>query len=471
MTNYGGCRRRRNLNSLSEKEKGKLVSAVENLIKRGRWEHLGNIHGGPPYFCADGLENPDELARIKVNRGFCCQHDRSLLPWHRLYLVQMEDELSEHGVEYLPYWDWTEDEIPDIFDDIKAPIKEPQTPACEGGGQFTTRKAGIVIDKEELKKQVKDALVHDNYADFWKAIAAPHSELHQSVGCEMGDPATAAYDPIFYLYHGGVDMLLAFWQELQRLRGFEHDPEDENGEQVDPDDGRIITQWPSGMGPYYPFDGWGSGDLGIWENGELGKELKKLYVEGEYRNDKLWLNSRGGSHSAYDPLNYKEDLCFHYDQLIFDGQTPAEFLKKWKTILSDTDENDYSTAAAGKCRKVCKEIKGKSYCEEICTNTKPGGPPIKVYVGVVLPLNPPTGSSAFDLCQDAKCVKAGRVGTFGVEEEKHANNHPKKYLTEQDVTNVMVEQGWTQSCKMSQTCQISSCKIDSGDYNDSSESC
>jgi len=294
-----------------------------------------------------------------------------------------------------------------------------------------------MIDKEELKKQVKD--VKDNYDDFWKALASPHGQLHGFVGCDMGNPATSAYDPIFYLFHGGVDILLAFWQELQRLRGFQHHPFDENGTHVDPDSsqGLLITQWPSGMGPFYP---WQSGyEYGM--KGELLKELK----EGKYANFKLHLNSYGG-YSAYQPLNYKAHLCYHYDQLIFDGQTPAEFLEKWKTMISDNDENDYSESdgGPGKCRKVCKEIKGKSYCEEICTNTKPGGPPIKVYVGVILPLNPPSGSSAFDLCQDAKCVKAGRVGTFGVGEEKHAKKHAKKYLTEQDVTNVMVEQGWTQ---------------------------
>ena len=50
-----------------------------------------------------------------------------VLPWHRLYMTQMEEELGEA----LPYWDWTVDkEVPDLWKDIKAPMKPPLTSEC-----------------------------------------------------------------------------------------------------------------------------------------------------------------------------------------------------------------------------------------------------------------------------------------------------------------------------------------------------
>ena len=55
-------------------------------------------------------------------------------------------------------------------------------------------------------------------------------------------------------------------------------------------------------------------------------------------------------------------------------------------------------------------------------------------------MSPPSGDSAFDLCQDGKCVKAGKVATFGVKDGKSGK---KKFLTQQDVTDVLVKQGWT----------------------------
>ena len=58
-------------------------------------------------------------------------------------MAKMEDELGEA----LPYWDWTEDgEIPDLWEDIRAPIKENVTYNCGDRGQFVTRAESIQIN-------------------------------------------------------------------------------------------------------------------------------------------------------------------------------------------------------------------------------------------------------------------------------------------------------------------------------------
>merc|ERR1711874_124325 len=102
----------------------------------------------------------------------------------------------------------------------------------------------------------------------------------------------------------------------------------------------------------------------------------------------------------------------------------------------------------GECGKVCKELKGKSYCKELCVDVKSGAF-VKVFVGVVLPKVAPSGVNAFELCQGEKCVKADQVSTFGID-SKHADKPSKTKIdkenyevAEVDVTAVMEKQGWT----------------------------
>ena len=161
---------------------------------------LANFHGGPPNIC---------------NGKFCCPHGEPVfLPWHRLFMAQMEEELGEA----LPYWDWTEDRnVPDLWERIQAPIKEGERSEC-GHRQFVTRETGIVIPSRHLKATTEDALMLDDFMEFQNSLNSPHGVLHFSMGCDMTIVDTAGYR-IFYLHHSYVDYQWAFWQELQRLQG------------------------------------------------------------------------------------------------------------------------------------------------------------------------------------------------------------------------------------------------------------
>ena len=99
------------MKSLEEAEKKKLVSAMEALIEKGRYQDLANFHGEPKGICPEGERG-----------GFCCPHGvNAFLAWHRLYIVQMEEELGEP----VPYWDWTKDaELPDLWNNIKEKVQK-----------------------------------------------------------------------------------------------------------------------------------------------------------------------------------------------------------------------------------------------------------------------------------------------------------------------------------------------------------
>ena len=387
----GGARRvRRNVKSLGAAERQRLVSAMEALIGRGtRYVDLANFHGGPPNIC----------------NGVCCPHGHpTFLPWHRLYMAQMEDELGEA----LPYWDWTEDVgIPDLWEGIRAPIKEGESSSC-GGGQFVTRSDSIQLNLGYFKSASKDAFEKDDFAIFEDHLNNPHGDLHVSMGCDMEPLDTASYDTLFYLHHSYVDYQWAFWQELQRLRGYS-DPTIEGFDQ-----------------PLRPF-----------ESSRFNDNAKTLQ------------NSR-----AQDTFDYQGNLCYEYDQLLFDGLTPEQFLQALRDRSSAGQSAFRSVPAEGKCGPVCQEIDGKDHCEEICSSGEPDGPLATVSVGVVLPRVAPSGINTFELCQDGKCVEAGRLGTFGVRATSNSSNdyqitaptqidEKNYFLRDTDVTAVVDKQGWT----------------------------
>jgi len=46
------------------------------------------------------------------------------------------------------------------------------------------------------------------------SLEAIHDEIHGIVGGQMGDPAVAGFDPIFFLHHCNVDRLLSLWSAV-----------------------------------------------------------------------------------------------------------------------------------------------------------------------------------------------------------------------------------------------------------------
>ena len=375
-----GCRNvkvRRNVKSLGRDEKERLVNALNKLVRNGRYKEVGNIHGAPGTICPN------------KESGFCCPHgDLFFLPWHRLYMAQMEEELGEP----LPYWDWTEDpEIPDLWEGIRAPVKEGITQrrwcgANQGGrwcgpSPFVRRAQNIRIDNENLKNLTKDAFEQNKTEDFSDHIAQPHTSLHVTVGSDMIITAVSAYDPIFYLHHAYVDYQWAFWQELQKLRGI-NEPTPRLFHQENP-----------------PFN-----------RAEERNGFKN-------NNQRTLENNRGR-----DTLEYKKNFCYEYDKLIFDGKTPSQFIRahlnpskidqSGQVFRSSSLDGHQSLPPKGKCDKVCDKADGKTFCEEVCAVGKRGSF-VKVFVGVVMPRDAPSGVSAFDLCQGGKCVEGGEVSTFG----------------------------------------------------------
>eukprot|EP00091_Calanus_sinicus_P016534 TRINITY_DN35953_c0_g1_i1.p1 TRINITY_DN35953_c0_g1~~TRINITY_DN35953_c0_g1_i1.p1 ORF type:complete len:175 (+),score=14.70 TRINITY_DN35953_c0_g1_i1:134-658(+) len=141
------------------------------------------------------------------------------LPWHRLFMAQMEWAMQEHDSSFtIPYWDWTaSNTVPSFW--LSGPIKSPMTSSCNpsGTGSASTQRNVQPINLSFVRNAVRTALSKRNLIDFSTSLTSPHDYIHWAIGCDMGSVGTAAYDPIFYLHHNYIDYLFAFWQELQAI--------------------------------------------------------------------------------------------------------------------------------------------------------------------------------------------------------------------------------------------------------------
>ena len=208
--------------------------------------------------------------------------------------AQMEDELGEA----LPYWDWTEDKkVPELWEGIKKPIKEPEKSACNSDRRFAGRNKNITMDTDQLKKDMKNAFEKDSFLDFLDKTDHPHRLAHLQIGCELGGTSTGSYDHVFFLHHSFIDFLWAFWQELQKLRGIDE----------------YVVEFDR---PLPPFD----------RSAPI--EGKSSFFNG---NAKTLKHSKG-----VDVVDYQGNLCYEYDELKFDGMTPAEYLTEKDGATDET---------------------------------------------------------------------------------------------------------------------------------------
>jgi len=358
---------RRNIASFSQSEKERLDAALEAIQRSGRFQELLRYHGDPP-MCI-GLEG--------VGRdGWCCAHDNPrFLPWHRLFTVQIEEMLGEP----LPYWNWAEErDLPDFW--LQGPLHRDVNyrppPGCERESQGTTRRNSSRVG--DHLNDMMEVYERNNYGGFNAQMKRPHDSVHVEIGCNMGDVGTASYDPLFFLHHAFVDYQFAFWQELQRLRG---------REQFDREDPELQIN----MEPF-----------------------SSLCSEENTCVDSTRENSRG-----VDTFDYENNFCYRYDNLLFRGQTPRQFLES----LGVAEQEERLEFAV---------VTNPDATDRTFTNT-------------------------IDVCRGSDCVEAGKFNNFGsiVEGEQRQigrsgrrqdndqSGDRETYPVYTDVTEIVKNKGWS----------------------------
>lgn len=180
------------------------------------------------------------LVGSQAPRGFFCAHGIQEFPaWHRVYLFLYEKALQQIDPDVmLPYWNQfsqssKEKGLSRIFTRRKIDLVDGSS-ISNPLRRYTlqdkvdTYPAGTTTSREddqlstylssEHPTYVKRALENKDYDSFsnhsssnW-SLESAHDNVHVYIGGFMGDPTTAAFDPIFWLHHCYIDYLFWVWQ-------------------------------------------------------------------------------------------------------------------------------------------------------------------------------------------------------------------------------------------------------------------
>lgn len=206
------------------------IAAMKALPSSDRrhWTNWANIHGAP-----NGASGP---------LWNTCQHGHWwFLPWHRMYIHFFEAiirKLSNSPSFTLPYWNYS-----DPNDSGQRRIPKVFLTPTTGNELFVSQRNSIYNSGALLPPSVISTTAAMNAPKFTgpagtsnnfasQTVAAPthftgphgllehgpHDLVHSTIGGWMGDPNTAARDPIFWLHHANIDRLWNAWLAQGGLR-------------------------------------------------------------------------------------------------------------------------------------------------------------------------------------------------------------------------------------------------------------
>jgi Common central domain of tyrosinase/Polyphenol oxidase middle domain/Protein of unknown function (DUF_B2219) len=233
---------RQSIASLSPQQIATLQKGIANMMNLNpvyatSYRFQANIHGE----AYDSVTSPREASAWNQ-----CEHGSYFFfSWHRMYLYFFERILraaSGNPNFALPYWNWSDPAqaaLPQPFwspttgNSLYIPVNytEPDGTALEG------RPAGVDNGTYQLSPSTVDYSVAFGYTNFdspngsglsfggqiasptqfnspsGELESQPHNVVHTSLSGLMGDPDTAAEDPIFWLHHANIDRLWNLWIE------------------------------------------------------------------------------------------------------------------------------------------------------------------------------------------------------------------------------------------------------------------
>jgi tyrosinase len=206
------------------------------------WRYLSAVHGYDPQsdpFAQSGDPLPSNADQQRFWNQ--CQHQTwFFLPWHRAYLACFEQIVAAAVVTLggppdwaVPYWNYSDTANPNAR--LLHPFFVGQTladgspnPLWVEGRNSTTGDFGIP-DADVSLGALRDApftgaasggdpgfggpkTIFSHFGGTSGRLEnVPHNQIHDDIGGLMGDPDTAALDPIFWLHHANIDRLWEVW--------------------------------------------------------------------------------------------------------------------------------------------------------------------------------------------------------------------------------------------------------------------
>jgi tyrosinase len=198
------------------------------------WKYQAAMHGfnSTLSFWKGSAPLPKQAERT----GFWnqCQHGSwFFLPWHRMYLACFEQIVAQTIVDLggpqgwtLPFWDYSDSSNPNART-IPAAFTSPNN--ATNGLWITGRVSNTIPPKYVALGALntipyagdgrtsplgfggpETAFSHGG-GTHGQLESLPHDMVHVAISGAMGDPRTAALDPIFWLHHANIDRLWQVW--------------------------------------------------------------------------------------------------------------------------------------------------------------------------------------------------------------------------------------------------------------------
>ncbi|MDQ0792108.1 tyrosinase family protein [Streptomyces sp. B1I3] len=233
---------RKNQRNLTRTEKKRLVGAILELKRSGRYDDFVSMHRH--YYVTDAESRPRPAHMTP-----------SFFPWHRRYLLEFEKALQAvDPAVSIPYWDWTRDNTPaaslwaaDFLGGNGRPgdrqvmtgpfaYQEGNWRISGGvtGDHFLRRNFGrpsapvTLPGRADVDRALRDP-VYD--AAPWNSVSTTgfrnrmegwdirgtrgisnHNRVHRWIGGSMAGAASPD-DPVFWLHHAYLDLLWTRWQK------------------------------------------------------------------------------------------------------------------------------------------------------------------------------------------------------------------------------------------------------------------
>ena len=177
---------------LKDDQRDRLADGLNALYASGRYPLYPDSH---------------EAGWFNIHRG------PAFLPWHRWYVLTLEEELRAIDSEItVPYWDWTKDGARDLDAE---PWKSFFGGRDNAGGKFdhwgyvrAASPGGTVLPSLD---SIIDELQRTTYVGYRGEEFGSHVPAHPWTGEDMSSPRSPS-DPLFFLHHCMVDRLWAIWQ-------------------------------------------------------------------------------------------------------------------------------------------------------------------------------------------------------------------------------------------------------------------
>ncbi|MGW2552883.1 tyrosinase MelC2 [Streptomyces sp. NPDC001635] len=232
---------RKNQADLTSDEKRRLVAALVELKRSGRYDEFVTTHNAFIIGDTDAGERTGHRSP-------------SFLPWHRRFLVEFEQALQYIDPSVaLPYWDWSSDRsprsslwAPDFLGgtgrSLDGRVMDGPFAASTGDWPITVRVDGRTYLRRALgssghdlptRAEVESVLAMStydmapwnsasdgfrNHLEGWRGVNL-HNRVHVWVGGQMAT-GVSPNDPVFWLHHAYVDRLWADWQRRHPGSGY-----------------------------------------------------------------------------------------------------------------------------------------------------------------------------------------------------------------------------------------------------------